>query len=67
MPEIPKALRVRSLLTDTLPYEVPVIFSNDKLHAALSATMPPQIERLWKNAGGEESLHNPLQLRDCKG
>ncbi len=48
MPEIPKALRVRSLLTDTLPYEVPVIFSNDKLHAALSATMPPQIERLWK-------------------
>lgn len=48
MPDIPRALLLRSLLTDTLPYEVPVIFSNDKLHAALSATMPPQIERLWK-------------------
>lgn len=38
----------RSLLTDTLPYEVPVIFSNDRFHAGLSA--PPQgpVEEFWK-------------------
>lgn len=33
------ALKYRSLLTDTLPYEVPVIFSNAILHASLAA--PP--------------------------
>ena len=31
------SLKHRSLLTDTLPYEVPVIFSNSILHASLSA------------------------------
>lgn len=31
------ALRYRALLTDVLPYEVPVIFSNSILHASLSA------------------------------
>lgn len=34
-----KSFAFRSLLTDTLPYEVPVIFSNDRFHASLSA--PP--------------------------
>lgn len=34
-----KSFQHRSLLTDTLPYEVPVIFSNDRFHASLSA--PP--------------------------
>lgn len=32
-----RSLELRALLTDTLPYEVPVIFSNDRLHAGLSA------------------------------
>lgn len=31
-----KSFAHRSLLTDTLPYEVPVIFSNDRFHAGLS-------------------------------
>lgn len=31
------SLRYRALLTDTLPYEVPVIFSNSILHSSLSA------------------------------
>lgn len=35
-----RSLFYRSLVTETLPYEVPVIFSNDKLHASLSA--PPK-------------------------
>lgn len=34
-----RSFAYRSLLTDTLPYEVPVIFSNDRFHANLSA--PP--------------------------
>lgn len=34
-----RSFAYRSLLTDTLPYEVPVIFSNDRFHASLSA--PP--------------------------
>ncbi|WP_024353582.1 antiviral reverse transcriptase Drt3b [Brevundimonas naejangsanensis] len=33
-----KSLRHRALLTETLPYELPVIFSNDRLHAGLSTT-----------------------------
>ena len=33
----------RSLLTDTLPYEVPVIFSNDRFHAGLSATVEDKL------------------------
>ncbi|WP_413062070.1 hypothetical protein ACLN6N_07385 [Sphingomonas carotinifaciens] len=48
MSEISPTLLTRSLLTDMLPYEVPVIFSNDKLHAALSATMPAQVAKLWE-------------------
>lgn len=48
MSKISPALLTRSLLTDMLPYEVPVIFSNDKLHAALSATMPTQVAKLWE-------------------
>lgn len=32
-----KSFAYRSLLTDTLPYEVPVIFSNDRFHASLSS------------------------------
>ena len=49
MPDrIPKSLLNRSILTDTLPYEVPVIFSNDRLHAALSAEMPDAIAKLWR-------------------
>src|SRR3546814_21051509 len=46
--DVSRSLLARSLLTDTLPYEVPVIFSNDKLHSALSATMPDQVARLWE-------------------
>src|SRR3546814_10283528 len=46
--DVSRSLLARSLLTDTLPYEVPVIFSNDKLHATLSATMPDQVARLWE-------------------
>lgn len=38
-----KSLTYRALLTDTLPYEVPVIFSNDRLHAGLSSSSPPEI------------------------
>lgn len=30
------SIRYRSLLTDTLPYEVPIIFSNNKLHSSIS-------------------------------
>ena len=33
--EIGRRANARALLTDTLPYEVPVIFSNDKLYASL--------------------------------
>lgn len=67
MPEIPKALRVRSLLTDTLPYEVPVIFSNDKLHTALSVTMPPQIEYLWaKMRSGKKGYTIPYNFEIAK-
>jgi hypothetical protein len=67
MPEIPKTLRVRSLLTDTLPYEVPVIFSNDKLHAALSATMPAQIQRLWdKIRAGKKTYTIPYNYDIAK-
>lgn len=40
--QLKKSLTYRALLTDTLPYEVPVIFSNDRLHAGLS-TSPPQV------------------------
>lgn len=37
----------RALLTDTLPYEVPVIFSNDKLFASMvSQTSTPKIKDL---------------------
>lgn len=54
MPETPpKALLNRSVLTDTLPYEVPVIFSNDKFHAALSAEMPEHILSQWLKIGME--------------
>ncbi len=38
-----KSLTYRALLTDTLPYEVPVIFSNDRLHARMSSSPPPEI------------------------
>lgn len=41
-----KSLTYRALLTDTLPYEVPVIFSNDRLHAGLSSSHPPEIATL---------------------
>jgi|GEM_PF-5312061 len=49
-----QALVTRSILTETLPYEVPVIFSNDKLHSALSASasMPTQVSKLW------QKIHN---------
>lgn len=40
--QLKKSLTYRAILTDTLPYEVPVIFSNDRLHAGLSAH-PPQV------------------------
>lgn len=45
---VPKSLANRSILTETLPYEVPVIFSNDRLHSALSATMPLAVQKLWR-------------------
>jgi len=45
-----KSFAYRSLLTDTLPYEVPVIFSNDRFHASLSApptsALKPVLDRL---------------------
>lgn len=45
MPEQSKrSFQNRALLTDTLPYEVPVIFSNDRLHAGLSATPPGDVQ-----------------------
>lgn len=48
----PGTLALRGLLTDTLPYEVPIIFSNDKLHATLSITtdsaIAKELDRLFK-------------------
>lgn len=45
MSEISKrSLELRALLTDTLPYEVPVIFSNDRLHVGLSAARPESMQ-----------------------
>lgn len=38
MPDIDKKRRMRALLTDTLPYEVPVIFSNELFYASLIRT-----------------------------
>jgi len=44
MPEATKrSLQLRALLTDTLPYEVPVIFSNDRWHAGLSTNLPSSV------------------------
>lgn len=41
-----RSLEHRALLTDTLPYEVPVIFSNDRLHAGLSTTPPANVQHV---------------------
>lgn len=43
----------RALLTDTLPYEVPVIFSNDKLFASLvSESVEPKIKEVLERCRG---------------
>lgn len=39
-----RTLAYRALLTDTLPYEVPIVFSNDKFHAALSSRVDPALQ-----------------------
>src|SRR3546814_15516057 len=65
--DVSRSLLARSLLTDTLPYEVPVIFSNDKLHAALSATMPDQVARLWeKMRSGRKAYTIPYNYEIAK-
>ena len=53
--EVGRRASARALLTDTLPYEVPVIFSNDKLFSGLvspnsTASLPAQrlIDRIRK-------------------
>lgn len=47
----------RSLLTDTLPYEVPVIFSNDRYHACLSVTASTGLEPILKKITGLTSTY----------
>jgi hypothetical protein len=42
-----KSFVYRSVLTDTLPYEVPVIFSNDRFHASLSAPPDGALEPIF--------------------
>jgi hypothetical protein len=39
-----RSLQLRALLTETLPYEVPVIFSNDRFHASFSAQSKPPLQ-----------------------
>ncbi len=34
--------KTRAILTDTLPYEVPVIFSNDRRYAAIVGEHKPE-------------------------
>ena len=41
------SVKYRALLTDTLPYEVPVIFSNDKFHLGLCAPMSADVEKAY--------------------
>ncbi len=53
-----KALAYRALLTDTLPYEVPVIFSNDRLHAGLSSSPPPGVAALLDRIAQNNSAYS---------
>ena len=51
-----RSFAYRSLLTDTLPYEVPVIFSNDRFHASISAPettgpLVPAVDKLFERGG----------------
>jgi hypothetical protein len=51
------AFDLRALLTDTLPYEVPVIFSNDRLYATIGTTPANQdlgsaLEKIFKKPKG---------------
>lgn len=52
-----RSLRYRCLLTDTLPYEVPVIFSNSLLHASLSA--PPSDSKVANALDQLRKRHKP--------
>lgn len=50
-----RRLKYRPLLTDTLPYEVPVIFSNDRFYSSLvgeirSATVKSEFDKLLKTS-----------------
>lgn len=69
MPDsLKKSFSYRSLLTDTLPYEVPVIFSNDRFHANLAA--PPTgplaaaLDRLLENHRGYSVPYNYAISKD---
>lgn len=64
-----RSLRYRSLLTDTLPYEVPVIFSNNLLHSSLSA--PPSDAKataaLGLLRGMQKTYSKPYSYEISKG
>ena len=65
-----KSFAYRSLLTDTLPYEVPVIFSNDRFHASLSApptgSVEPVLARLLERRSNYTVPYNYSISKDPK-
>lgn len=65
-----KSFAYRSLLTDTLPYEVPVIFSNDRFHASLSAPpvgpLEPIMAKLLEQGGRYTVPYNYTIAKDNK-
>lgn len=63
-----RSLKNRALLTETLPFEVPLIFSNEGLHASLSlSTHNPEVEKvLAKLRGKPKSYSKPYSYEIAK-
>lgn len=62
-----KSFAYRSLLTDTLPYEVPVIFSNDRFHASLASEPVGDLaQALASLVGGVPSYSIPYNYQISK-
>jgi len=53
-----RSITYRALLTETLPYEVPVIFSNDRLHAGLSSAHPQGVAPLLDRIAQREHSYS---------
>lgn len=53
-----RSLKYRALLTDTLPYEVPVIFSNDRLHAGLASKPPLGVADLLNRIAARDAAYS---------